>query len=247
MAGAAQHMAERLLVGSRPGTVTSAPCSTTSYGRASDGPISPSGIAGSSTTSSAPTSRAIGVDPAHHQRVRQQHRLAGPLDLERLGGVELGRAGVRAGEHREPVGRQPPPPLPQQRLDPADLRREVVRDEQVLHRRRSRAEALGGPLGVFARGSDRRAATVAVERTSRSGSRRHHRCCRARSARCAATTRVPVGEVPPPVPVDQHSSSASSTSRTSTQAWAIVRVEGDAVRRPSRTDGGHTSWQSSQP
>ena len=29
------------------------------------------------------------VDAAHHQRVRQQHRLAGALDAERLRGVEL--------------------------------------------------------------------------------------------------------------------------------------------------------------
>ena len=45
--------------GMRPGTVTSAPCSTRSYGRSSDGPISPSGRAGSSTTRSAPTSAAM--------------------------------------------------------------------------------------------------------------------------------------------------------------------------------------------
>ena len=73
------------------------------------------------------------VDPRHHRWVREQHRLTHPLHPERLGGVELGRPGVRAGEHGERVRRQAPPPLPQQRLDAADLRREVVRDEEVLH------------------------------------------------------------------------------------------------------------------
>ncbi len=84
------------------------------------------------------------VDLMNHPGMRKQHRLAGALDAVRLAGVELGRARVRAGEHRERFGRQPAPPLPQQRLDPADLRWKVVRDQQVLHawaRSSSRAAA----------------------------------------------------------------------------------------------------------
>jgi hypothetical protein len=73
------------------------------------------------------------VDPLDHPRVRQQDRLAGAFDVERLCGVELGGALVGAGEHGEGVGWQPTPPLPQQRLDAADLGREVVGDEEVLH------------------------------------------------------------------------------------------------------------------
>ena len=73
------------------------------------------------------------VDAAHHQRVRQQHLLGHALDAVRLLGVECRGPAVRAGEHGERLRWQPPPPLPQQRLDPADLRREVVRDEQVFH------------------------------------------------------------------------------------------------------------------
>ena len=84
------------------------------------------------------------VDLMDHPRVREQHGLAGPFDAVGLAGVELGRARIRAGEHGERLGRQPAPPLPQQRLDPADLRRKVVGDEQVLHawaRSSSRAAA----------------------------------------------------------------------------------------------------------
>ena len=73
------------------------------------------------------------VDAPHHQRVRQQHRLGHALDAVRLLGVERVGTAVRAGEHGERLRRQPTPPLPQQRLDPPDLRREVVRDQQVLH------------------------------------------------------------------------------------------------------------------
>ena len=52
--------------------------------------------------------------------------------LKRVG-VELGRPLVGAGEHGEGPRWQSPPPLPQERLDAADLGREVVGDEEVLH------------------------------------------------------------------------------------------------------------------
>ena len=84
------------------------------------------------------------VDLAHHPRVRQQKRFTGALDAERLVGVERRGIGVRARQHREPVARKAPPPLPEQRLDAADLGREVVRDEQVLH------VGEGGQAGVDA-------------------------------------------------------------------------------------------------
>ena len=75
------------------------------------------------------------VDAADHDRVRQEDGLGRALDAERLLGVEPLGAAVGAREDGEAVGRQAPPPLPEHRLDPADLRREVVRDEQVLHGR----------------------------------------------------------------------------------------------------------------
>ena len=75
------------------------------------------------------------VDAAHHDGVRQEDGFPRAFDAERLLVVEPLGASVGAGEHGEAVGRQSPPPLPEHRLDPADLRREVVRDEEVLHGR----------------------------------------------------------------------------------------------------------------
>ena len=138
------------------------------------------------------------------QRVRQQHRLG---RRARRGTAARRRTRpaprVRAGEHGERLRRQPPPPLPQQRLDPADLRREVVRDEQVLHgvapqlgaatvvdvgraaelepRRRRPAGVLGEQLVV--------AVAVAGERrVDVRGVAGVGRRCRARPARCAAAS-----------------------------------------------------------
>ena len=90
------------------------------------------------------------VDPLHHQRVRQQNRLPDTLDAIRLGGIELLGAGVRAGQHRELVGWEAAPPLPQQVLDPADLGWVVVGDEQMFHTTSRRGEASGGPIGMLA-------------------------------------------------------------------------------------------------
>ena len=56
-------------------------------------------------------------------------RLGHALDAVGLLGVESVGAAVRAGEHGERLRWQPTPPLPQQRLDPPDLRREVIRNE----------------------------------------------------------------------------------------------------------------------
>jgi hypothetical protein len=73
------------------------------------------------------------VDLLDHPRMREQHWLTRALDAVGLAGIEFGRARVRAGEHGERFGRQATPPFPQQRLDAADLGREVVGDQQVLH------------------------------------------------------------------------------------------------------------------
>ena len=77
--------------------------------------------------------RATRVDAAHQRRRREQHRLARPHDAERLRGVERGGAGLRRGEHRRFLRREPAPQLVEIRLDPTDLRREVVRREQRGH------------------------------------------------------------------------------------------------------------------
>ena len=70
------------------------------------------------------------VDPSCQRPRREQPRLASALDAERLAGVPLGRTLVRRGEHRGLGRRQTPPQLVEHRLDPADLGREVVRDEE---------------------------------------------------------------------------------------------------------------------
>ena len=80
------------LTGKRPGTVTSAPCNTSAYGIESLGPSSPTGSAGSSTISSAPTSRA-----------RRVMRCAS-------GGV--GSSTGRGRARRETAARRPTPRLP---------------------------------------------------------------------------------------------------------------------------------------
>ena len=46
-----------------------------------------------------------GIDPAHHPRVRQQYRLAGAFDVERLQRVERCRPFVGRREDGERVGR----------------------------------------------------------------------------------------------------------------------------------------------
>ena len=127
-----------------------------------------------------------------------------------LGAVELRGAVVRAGQHGEAVGRQAPPPLPQQRLDPADLRREVVRHQQVLHRAatppaRSATDSPSRSLAQRAcsarTGSapSRYRASVAATRASSPVGRvaEHDEGVAAQPARIAA------GDVPAPVAVEQ--------------------------------------------
>ncbi len=119
----------------------------TSYGRRSDGPTRPERERRVEHDEVGADAGGHLVDAGHHPRVRQQRRLAHPLDVERLGAIELLGPGVRTGQHGARLRRQPSPPLPQQRLDAADLRREVVRDQQVLH---SRPRRCCGPRGVLA-------------------------------------------------------------------------------------------------
>ena len=118
-------------------------------------------------------------------------------------------AGVRAREHGEAIGRQPPPPLPQQRLDPADLGREVVRDEEVLHARwpargRDRqAEPFAGPPGVLGehrivvpRGTRRERSPRPVVVAGRRVAEHDERVA-------AQPPWVSTGEVPAAVPIEQ--------------------------------------------
>ena len=89
VAGAAEHVAERLLAERRAGRDRDLGAVQHEVVRmASDGPISPSGTAGSSTTRSAPTSWPA-RRPGAPCTGGEQHRLAGALDAERLGGVEM--------------------------------------------------------------------------------------------------------------------------------------------------------------
>ena len=102
-------------------------------------------------------------------------------------GVALGRAVVRRGEHDELVGRQPPPQLPQVRLDAADLGREVVGDEQVPHDRR-RGAARRATVAV-GRGR-RRAPTPRARRSIGVGVRRAQRAQRGLARRVVAVADV---------------------------------------------------------
>ena len=144
------------------------------------------------------------VDASGHERVWQQNRFGDSLDPERLLGVELGRAVVRAGQHSELIGRQPAPPLPQQRLDATDLGWEVVRDEEVFHRVRPsrRGEPLGRPFGVFAQHGSTWARYSPSSRCVRAsvgvtGVAEHDQRVP------APPDRVAVGEVPATVAIDQ--------------------------------------------
>ena len=125
---------------SRPGTVTSAPCTTTPYGWRAAGRSRPSGNAGSSITNDAPTSSARLVDATRQPRVRQ----AAPARAS--GSTRNGCAasksaapGVRRAVARRTTRPEPPPQLPQVRLDAADLRREVVGDQADVASRTRRA------------------------------------------------------------------------------------------------------------
>ena len=87
------------------------------------------------------------VDAAGEEGLREQHRVPAAHHPEGLVGVELGGPVVGRGEDGERLCGQPPPQLPEVGLDPAELGREVVGDEEVLHpvptraSSRSRAQA----------------------------------------------------------------------------------------------------------
>ena len=187
------------------------------------------------------------------------------LDVERLLGVEGRGTAVRAGQHGERLGRQPPPPLPQQRLDPADLRREVVGDEQMLHRRRRQfagtsaphrvgravARAAAGAPPSTACGAQHRVAVREVARRaqrSRLRDRPAGRRCPARPARCAAAN-ADRGRRCTTGPSGRAASRRRRSSRSSTSTHG--RASADERRRVRGARGapsaGTPSWQSSQP
>ena len=252
--------------GAGPGTVTSAPCSTRSYGSCSDGPIRPSGTAGSSTTRSAPKSRARSLTCAHHPRVRQQHRLAGALDPERLLGVERRGAGVRAGEHGEPVGGRrrhhshsndwmPPILGGKSFVTSRCFIRSAVSSGGGSVRCGVGRAARGGelelplrPVGVF--GEDRIGTANGSGRAPRgtrgsSGSRNvadHHQGV------APHPSIVTIGDVPVGVPLlDPFVVGVEQIERRRPTARTEVVDVATVLRRPSRTVIGQTSWQSSHP
>jgi hypothetical protein len=72
-----------------------------------------------------------GVDAPAEAGPGQEELLGRPVDPVGLLGVPLGGTGPRGGEDGDVLGREPAPQLPEVRLDPAELGREVVGDEQV--------------------------------------------------------------------------------------------------------------------
>ena len=97
------------------------------------------------------------VDVSSDPPCRPQDLVLHPLHAEGLFAIPLARAAVRRGEHRRSLRRQSAPQLPQVRLNAAELRREVVGDEEIL---------------THARAATRCAAHSACERNIGSGSRR---------------------------------------------------------------------------
>ena len=71
------------------------------------------------------------IDSFHQPRIWEEDRLGSTLDVESLTEVERDRPLVRRGVDVGVLGRQSLPELEQIVLDPSDLGREVVRDEQV--------------------------------------------------------------------------------------------------------------------
>ena len=71
------------------------------------------------------------VDSTNEHRLWQQPWFAAADHGEVLGGIPGLGSVVRGGVHDDVVGGQTPPQLPEVVLDAADLRREVVGDEQV--------------------------------------------------------------------------------------------------------------------
>ena len=69
------------------------------------------------------------IDPPHCHRVREQPRLPDAVYLERLRRIPFLGALVRGREYCKSFRRKPSPPLPEQRLDAANLRGEVIRDQ----------------------------------------------------------------------------------------------------------------------
>ena len=203
---AAPARSSRRRTGRRPGTVISAPCSDDAVGPRAGAGRAARAAAPGRADQSASTSRASASMRRASDGVGQQHALAVALDAERLLGVPRRGVGVRRGEHGDVVGRQPPPQLPEVRLDPADLRREVVRDEQVPHELgvhgSGRRPVVGAPAArtiVAVRGGrrPRRAwpaeelvvvAEVGAQRQLDLGIVAVGRCCRGRPARCGGGT-----------------------------------------------------------
>ena len=219
VAGPAEHCGERLFRARQPARHGDlGPVQHDVVRQLNDGPTSPSGTAGSSTTRSAPKSAAIGrsATPSMDAGAARAH-----------GRAPSGTAGRRRTRRHRAYGlvstakrvrRQPPPPLPQQRLDAADLRREVVRDEEVLHdpglwcrrprrrkaRRRAETEPVARPAGVLgehlvvaSRGSGQR------EHRPRASSRAVAGVAEHDERVAPQPPRVTTGDVPPPVAVEQ--------------------------------------------
>ena len=72
-------------------------------------------------------------DAPHHHRVWQEHRLANSVDTKWLLSIEYIGTGIRAREHSKRCWVKSSPQFPQHVLDAANLRRKVVRHEQMFH------------------------------------------------------------------------------------------------------------------
>ena len=261
----------------RPGTVISAPCSTTRVRVVESGPEEAERQGRVEDDELGADLVGERVDLATQDGVRQQHRLLAAHDPEGLLGIPGGGAVVRRGEDGDLVGGQPAPQLPQVGLDAAELRREVVGDEQVPHggcgsgssaRRRgaassARTSGSGSSATTSSRSSRprRRAAHAAWLAQQRIGSVRNRRRAPTTAGSspspmlpedqqgvAAQVARIPVGDVPAAVAVEQVVV-VGVEQLEHRDPGAVGVARGPRLGRPGsrRRFGGHTSWQSSQP
>ena len=251
--------------GSRPGTVTSAPWITTSYGSRNDGPTSPSGTAGSRTTSEAPISSAkalirltiIGCGSRTGSRTRSTRNGCAASNSAAPGYGLVSTAndsGGRRRHHSQSNDWMPPifggKSFVTNRclhaVEPTDPSRVPAAPDSspsrsLAHRACSaRITSSHVPVpsqcrcrsGVGAIADDCRARRV---RCGAASEGRGRRCTSAHAAATASRRRHRGGRAHRPTPARRLGDVAPSSP--SGRRW----------RRPSRTVGGHTSWQSSQP
>ena len=162
------------------------------------------------------------------------------------GGVPPAAPSYGRGEHGDVVGRQPPPQLPEVRLDAADLGREVVGDEEVLHAPARRA---GSSDGRDVRGGRRPSAACSREQRRRRRRRVASRAAGAPTPGSVAVAdvaehdegvapqlaRVAIGDVPAAVAVEQlvvgRRRAARAAAPTPRRRRAVAAGSGSRRRR----------------